>query len=313
MKKKINIFIIIILLFSIFAQVVRADTGWDGDYGGGGYSDYGGGWDNDYDYDYGGGSYGGGIYHGGGNHGGTYHGGGNYDGKNISTDGIPGFIIALIVILIVICFLGYVKEWIDYRPFPTPIPITTPMYKIMTEDEIKSVLPDFNMETFKSTAFEIYKNLQIAWMDFDYDTLRKFTTDELYNMYHSQLVALSVKKQKNIMKDFTLDGMDIIGMEHNEKSISLKVRATIRCYDYVVDENMNVVRGNSVSKVTYNYHMTFVKGLGNKDNKCPNCNAPLDNNRSSVCPYCGSTIISDNHDWVLSKKEIKGQTVNKNL
>ncbi len=39
-------------------------------------------------------------------------------------------------------------------------------------------------------------------------------------------------------------------------------------------------------------------------NKCPNCNAPLENVQSSVCPYCNSTIINSQHDWVLSKKEM---------
>ena len=38
-------------------------------------------------------------------------------------------------------------------------------------------------------------------MNFDYNTLRKYTTEELFNMYESQLRVLKVKKQKNIMRD----------------------------------------------------------------------------------------------------------------
>ena len=51
------------------------------------------------------------------------------------------------------------------------------------------------------------------------------------------------------------------------------------------------------------YELTFIKSISDKDNKCPNCNASLPNTNSNYCTYCGSKIVSDSHDWILSKKE----------
>lgn len=173
------------------------------------------------------------------------------------------------------------------------------------DENIKEILPDFDREKFFEQAFELYKNIQEAWMNFDYDMLRKNTTDELYNTYNAQLTVLKTKKQKNIMKDFKLLAKEIVGMEHNENSISLKVRMIIECIDYVIDKDEKIVRGSN-NKVQYDYEMTFIKGLG-KENKCPNCGAELEAN-SNKCLYCRATIVSDTHDFVLSKKQVISQT-----
>lgn len=296
MKKGIKLFLAILLGFLLvfsFTSTARADAGWDADYdydyGGGGGWDYGGGndwdWGNDYDNDY---------DYGGTNGGGTYIGG--------SSD----IILIIVIVMILIAVFKTIKNSSNYTKTTrsTISTINTTTARALSVEEVQRVIPDFNYNQFKSQVFEIYKQIQVSWMNFDYDTLRKFTTDELYNTYHSELIALNLKKQRNIMKDFEMVNFKITDIEHNENSVSLKVRTTIRCYDYVVDAQNKVVRGSEHTKLLYDYEMTFTKGLGTKNNKCPNCNAPLENVQSSVCPYCDSTIISDNHDWILSKKQM---------
>ncbi len=279
----VSMFIALLLLFS-FTTSTKADAGWDADYDydyGGGWDsdyDYGGGWDHDYDYDH---DYGGGH------------------SSSVSSSENPTMVI---IIFVIILFL--ILSELSKKRSHVITPINTGSDIALSVEEIKKVIPDFDYNKFKEQVFEIYKQIQIAWMNFDYDTLRKYTTDELYNTYHSQLIALNLKKQKNIMSDFEMISFRITNIEHNEKSVSLKVRTSIRCYDYVVNEKNNVTRGSKYTKLLYDYEMTFIKGLDKKENKCPNCNAPLENTHSSVCPYCNSTIVSDNHDWILSKKQM---------
>ena len=109
------------------------------------------------------------------------------------------------------------------------------------------------------------------------------------------------------MSDFNLEEFSIKNMEKGTDDISVKIHMTVSCLDYVVNKNDEVVRGTNKRKVVYKYEMTFTKGLNIKDNKCPNCNAPLENVTTSTCPYCNSTVISTNHDWVLSKKQVINQ------
>lgn len=212
-------------------------------------------------------------------------------------------LIFLIVFIIILADKLKNVDLINQSTMPT----TTP-YDL---NKLKEILPDFTEEEFKNKTYEIYTNIQTAWMNFDNDTIQKLVTDELYSMYKSQLTTLKVKKQTNIMKNFSLLDFKIVGMDINNKTISLSVNMKVECYDYIIDSTNKTVRGNDKHKVTYNYFMTFNKGISNKSNKCPNCNAPLDNVNSSKCPYCDSNIINENYDWVLSKKQVISQTVNK--
>lgn len=60
-------------------------------------------------------------------------------------------------------------------------------YKDIDSEKIKSIDKDLNVSEFKTKVFRTYKDIQTAWMNFDTDTIRKLTTDEIYNMYSSQL------------------------------------------------------------------------------------------------------------------------------
>ncbi len=276
MKKYKKIFgIIFMCLIVFFAVNLKADSGWDGSYGGGGSSSSSGGssWSSSS--------------------------GGSYS----SGSGNPIINIIVLIIFVYIIYKSMTKA-------KTQNKVTTDMkYKVspLKTEVIKEVLPDFNKNQFRQTTFKIYKNIQEAWMEFDYETLKENTTNELYNTYRSELIALKAKKQKNIMKDFELLDFEIVDMEKGIENVSLKIRALIKCYDYVIDKNEKVIRGTDKRKVVYNYEMTFTKGLSKNKNKCPNCNAPLKNDESTTCPYCNSTVINANHDWVLSKKQMISQ------
>ena len=70
-----------------------------------------------------------------------------------------------------------------------------------------------NVDEFLKNTYELYIDVQNAWMNFDYDKLRSLLSDELYNTYSSQLKVLSRKKQKNIMSDFKLISHKIVFAE----------------------------------------------------------------------------------------------------
>lgn len=294
MKKRERVIFIILLLLCLFFPIHRlsADSGWDGGYDSGGSSDWGSSssdwgssssdWDSS-DWSSSGGSY--------------------------SSGSLDPFMVMAIIAFIVIIFA------ITNKPNSGSNRLMVPgasLGKINPYDidKLKKFLPDFDEENFKEKAYELYKEIQVAWMNFDNDSIRKCVTDELYNTYSAQLATLKVKNQKNIMKDFQLLDSKIIGMETKEKLVSLTIKMKIECYDYIVDKEGKTLRGNDKQKVIYEYVMTFNKGVSDRPNKCPNCNAPLDNVNSSKCPYCDSNIINESYDWVLAKKQVLSQTIN---
>lgn len=174
--------------------------------------------------------------------------------------------------------------------------------------KIKKILPDFDKEEFQNIVYNIYVNIQKAWMNFDYKTLRKYTSDELYNLYYSELEVLKLKNQQNIMEEFELHNFEITEMEHSNGKIALEVHMIVDCYDYVINKNNHVVRGTKKYKNIYEYELTLVKGINSNSNICPNCGAPIENHNSITCEYCDTSIINSNHDWVLNKKRMLKQT-----
>ena len=268
---------------------MSADSGWDGGYDRGGSSDWGSSssdwgssssdWDSS-DWSSSGGSY--------------------------SSGSLDPFMVMAIIAFIVIIFV------ISNKTSQRAMVQSTTLGRVNPYDinKVKAVLIDFDEDKFKEKAYELYQEIQVAWMNFDKDSIRKCVTDELYNTYSAQLSTLKIKNQKNIMKDFKLLNSSIIGMEIKEKMVSLTIKMKVECYDYVVDKEGKTLRGNDKQKVIYEYTMTFNKGVSDRPNKCPNCNAPLDNVNSSKCPYCDSNIINEGYDWVLAKKQVLSQTIN---
>lgn len=291
MKKRERVIFIILLLLCLLFPIHRlsADSGWDGGYDSGGSSDWGSSssdwgssssdWDSS-DWSSSGGSY--------------------------SSGSLDPFMVMAIIAFIVIIFV------ISNKTSQRAMVQSTTLGRVNPYDinKVKAVLIDFDEDKFKEKAYELYQEIQVAWMNFDKDSIRKCVTDELYNTYSAQLSTLKIKNQKNIMKDFKLLNSSVIGMEIKEKMVSLTIKMKVECYDYVVDKEGKTLRGNDKQKVIYEYTMTFNKGVSDRPNKCPNCNAPLDNVNSSKCPYCDSNIINESYDWVLAKKQVLSQTIN---
>ena len=299
-KKLLIIILAIIIPFSI-ATFVKADSGWDTDYGGGGYD--GGGYD--------GGGYDGGGYDSSGN--GTYN-----DKDTLIVFGIIFGFPAIVSISIL---------WATGELFPfkrrndnqsnsitkstrtSKSSQTSIKYNEMSVEKLKELIPDMTIEKLKNMVYSNFVDIQNAWMNFDYDKLRELCTDELFNTYKAQLETLKLKKGKNIMSSFEMVEVKIIDAKVENEIIILTTYLCVNFYDYVINtETKKVIRGSKYHLVHNNYILTFVKsskpGNKKKNNKCPNCGTPIKNNASNVCENCKSTIVKDSEEFVLSTKKI---------
>lgn len=306
MREKILKFIkffsllIVVTIPFIYLTQVKADSGWDTGYDSGGWDSGGwdsGGYDSSWDYDYGTSSSS------------SYHGSSEADG------GI--FIIMIILLILFILLANYCtkgqllstnvtktdKKEVDYEQYRNYGDVS---YSDINEDKLKEIMPGYTVMQLKEMVYNKFVNIQNAWMEFDYDKLRELCTDELYNTYVSQLNVLKVKKGKNIMSDFVTKFSYITDVVIENNLYVVKAILRIEFYDYVIDTTNNkVTRGTKNTKITNTYNLEFVKSV--KDNKskidkCPNCGAKIDVVTSAECEYCGSTIVKDASDFVLSKK-----------
>ena len=124
-------------------------------------------------------------------------------------------------------------------------------------------------------------------------------------MYYNQLQTLSIKGEKNIMSDFKLNSRILKNIREQNNNIFYTIELSISFYDYIVDSNNNVLRGNKSQFVNMEYELEFVKSINNVD-KCPVCGVKLDNG-ITMCPYCRSRIQGVSSKMKLSNKKVLRQ------
>ena len=300
MKKKFiySILLIFTCLIMIFPIATKADSGWDSDYDSGGW-DSGSSWDSGSGW----GSSGSDWY---------YYG----DSGSSSGSGFVGLfvgIIFLVVIAVIVFSNNKPKGPKSGSSIDNNINISNNSnsnYQDIEQSKIDEIDPSIKIEEFKNKAFNIYKDIQGAWMNFDTDKIRKLTTDEIYNMYSSQLETLKLKNQKNIMKNIEYVDAKIIDITNVNGVITINVYLRVKVLDYVINVKTNkTVRGRDNVRLDIEYNLTFVKSETDdkKIETCPNCGAPVDIVSSATCPYCNSTLVKTASDYVMSKKTCIGQ------
>ena len=169
-----------------------------------------------------------------------------------------------------------------------------------------------NVEEFKTQLYKMFYDIEIAWMNFDYGTLKELCTDELYNTYKSQLDTYKVKHQKNIMEDITRIKVRPYKFTATKNLLTARVIIEIEMKDYIIDETNNqVVSGNKTTIYNNTYDFTFVRNIHYIREKCPNCGHDLKEHQGTIkCPYCRSILVNYDDKWhVAEKKNI--QQINK--
>lgn len=171
-------------------------------------------------------------------------------------------------------------------------------------EEIKKYIPNFNPQEFLSNGYNIFVRIEEAWMNFELEKVRDVITDEMFNMYQSQLTSMEMKGEQNIMKDFKLLNCAIMQAVKQNGILEVKTRYVIEFYDYIINKDTKqVVRGNSNRKIRMYYEFTFIENVEKeKLEKCPNCGAPINISSAGICEYCNSKLVDDSTSWIMSKK-----------
>ena len=250
---------------------------------------------------------------------GSYSGSGSSSPVFYVTDKQMTVLVIFVIIVSFSCFYIFIRMMINANvAYKEYIKMAEEDEKRSAHEEIRKAQEKENVERFlknnkvdinelKDELFNIYKEVQTAWMDFDYDKMRTLVTDEMYNMYQSQLKTLEIQKQKNIMKNIKYVSCEIENVIEEENTLSMDVILVVNCYDYIIKtKNEKVVRGDKNKYWTYEYYITYTKNK-NVTHNCPNCGTKLNKKNSNKCPNCDTVIPNNQENWVMSKKRMKAQ------
>lgn len=291
-KILLGVFIFIAMIF-IVSSPVNADSGWDSDYGGssswdsGGSSSWDSGGSSSWDHDYGSSS-------------------SSSSGSSSSSSPIVSSIIVLIYISVILyvissAVLSNIRSSTRRRKNRRD-GIGDKLNKhagLWASEHVGDFIPGYDKDKLLSELYQNFIDVQNAWMEFDYDALKRLCTDELYESYKSDLEILKAQNGKNIMNNFRLVNSRIIDIKEENEKVIITIFLEVKFHDYVIDVDTNkVTRGNKNTVMDNRYNLVFVTSKSDTG-ICPNCGAKIE---SRDCSYCGSHIDSLDKGFVLSNK-----------
>ena len=180
-------------------------------------------------------------------------------------------------------------------------------------DEIKKIDPNFSEEKMLAWAKDLYVKLQNAWTARDWEPMRPFETESLFEQHKSQLQGYIDTNRINVVDRIAVNYATLykFRQEGDRDILEIALKATKK--DYIIDATTKeVLEGNKEQDRISVYKMTFERktgvltpeGTGKvKTTNCPNCGAPTEITSAGKCPYCGSVITTGNNTWVLSGLE----------
>lgn len=180
-------------------------------------------------------------------------------------------------------------------------------------DRIKQIDPNFSEEKMLSFAKELFVKLQNAWTARDWEPMRPFESQNLFEQHRNQVQGYIDTNRINVMDRIAVNYATLYNFrqEGDRDILEIALKSTMK--DYIIDATTKeLLEGSKTQDRTTVYKMTFERKTGvltpegtaeiNTTN-CPNCGAPTKITSAGKCEYCGSIITIGANTWVLSGLE----------
>lgn len=251
----------------------------------------------------------------------TYYSSGSSNGIFIFGGGFGSLLFWTVIIVIFIIISKNTKKGQRNRPNynnqyqSANIPSMQQLEAKQTQIENKIQIndPDFNKEELIAWSKNLFIKLQQAWTARDWETIRTFETESLFEQHKNQLQGYINNNQINVMDRICVNYAHLYEYKVEGDKEILTVRLNSRMEDYIIDATTkNVIKGEKGLDKVNTYLLTFIRKNGIKTKpgtvevnttNCPNCGAPTQITSSGKCEYCGSVITTGEYNWVLSNLE----------
>lgn len=247
-----------------------------------------------------------------------------------SSDGDFGFILGLLLgnipgrIILGIIIIIFIMKAMKHKP-PRNIPYynmnnnirRTPVVDVSSShiyaDKIKQIDPNFSEEKMLAFAKELFVKLQNAWTAREWEPMRTFETESLFEQHKNQVQEYIDTNRINVMDRISVNYATLYNFrqEGDRDILDIALKSTMK--DYIIDATTKeLLEGSKTQDRTTIYKMTFERKTGVltpegtekiKTTNCPNCGAPTQITSAGKCDYCGSVITTGANTWVLSNLE----------
>jgi predicted lipid-binding transport protein (Tim44 family) len=179
------------------------------------------------------------------------------------------------------------------------------------EAAIKERDPNFDAYELKGWVKELFLALNKAWTARDWQRVRIFETNSLFNEHNQLLEQYRKDKRINMIEQIGIREVDLRSYRFDERFEYLEVSIHAQLIDYVIDEQTKLVVAGSSAQIVHMFYTLIFKrtaGAQSKDSlldvgetNCPNCGAPLQITVAGQCEYCGTIVMADEYSWALDQ------------
>ena len=298
-----KIIIVLLMICSITVIPVMADSGWDNDYSSSSSSDWG---SSSSSWDSGSSSWDSSSYSGSSND--------DYDLLFV-LEMMGAFILFFIIMIAINKTIEYIGNAIKNKKalklsnsaIKSKISNRFKLFNNFNlgdiDSEIKKYYPELDERSLIELLYKKIVDVQEAWMNFDYDSLKRLCSDELYTSYKSDLEVLKLSNGKNVMNNFSLLSANIESIKEENDFIIIKAYMYMSFIDFVFNTKLRkITKGDIKYSVFSSYNLEFIVTKNPKEIVCPNCGAKVKVG-DKECSYCHTVINSTYGDFVLNVKK----------
>lgn len=235
-------------------------------------------------------------------------------GNNVGRGALLIIVIAFIIKLILNQKAGTTNsKTILSHSYQTNQPVVDLNQSHIYAQQIKNIDPNFSEEKMLAWTKDLFIKLQNAWTAREWETMRPFETENLFEQHQAQIQNYIDTNRINIVDRIAVNYATIYGFrqEGDRDILEIALKATKK--DYIIDATTKqLLEGSKEQDRITVYKMTFERKTGIlteegtakiKTTNCPNCGAPTKITSAGKCEYCGSIITTGANGWVLSGLE----------
>lgn len=220
-------------------------------------------------------------------------------------------IVALILFLVSVTELVLFREVVDTTKeesvsFVEEVEeFEEPEEEYEPEEEEELNFPEgFDEKAFAKSMFLLYRDIQVDFMNFEYESLMSKLGLEMYNQFSKQMRQLENSGRQAVRNNIELQKIQIMSFTQSEDNDTAVVHLSV-LEDKYTKKNEEPLRLTSVG-VRYEscYALTVVKNYKkNIVKKCNNCNEKLQGN-PSICPNCENMLQECVDSWILKNLKL---------
>lgn len=166
--------------------------------------------------------------------------------------------------------------------------------------------PGFSVQHLEDRVSVMFWRVIEAYRIGNSDPMRKVATDELCAFFADNMLDFDQKGRRVVPDDAAVGSVETQGIALGKQWDYALVQVRWSAIKSVITQKEETIQtGTGASIYTHIYLLRRQHGAKSNISRalssahCANCGAPATEKRSHSCEYCGTTMNSGEHDWVL--------------